>query len=130
MKFSDLNDENFTLYAMQNYSNPQCMSTDEFYCDLNRIRYIIRLLNKYEKTGVLRERLILNHIIVFYNMFDPHAATRILFYKIKKNQYHILKTFLDFLRYMPDAVDSVNGNEILTRDIGLDKRIKTVLENL
>ena len=67
--FEELNDENFTLFAIRHYDNPQCTSTEEFYEDIRRFRYLKRLLKRYKKTGELRERLILNHLIVLCNLF-------------------------------------------------------------
>ena len=79
MKCDDLNEKSFLLYAMKEYNNPQCVDVDEFNDDLKKIKYIKRLLNQYISEGVLKERLLLNHIIVFFNVFKPKAATRILF---------------------------------------------------
>ena len=93
MIFDDLNEKNFLLYAMKEYNNPQCTSIDEFNDDLKKIKYIKRLLNQYVSEGVLKERLLLNHIIVFYNVFPPAAATRILFFKIEEKVLADVKTF-------------------------------------
>ena len=93
MNFDDLNEKNFLLYAMQHYNNPQCIEVEEFNDDLKKIKYIKRLFNQYVAEGTLKERLLLNHIIVFYNVFPPKAATRILFYKIEEKFWSILKTF-------------------------------------
>ena len=82
MEFDDLNEKNFLLYAMKYYDNPQCVEVEEFNDDLKKIKYIKRLFNQYALEGVLKERLLLNHIIVFYNVFSVEAATRILFYKL------------------------------------------------
>ena len=82
MIFDDLNDENFSMYAMKEYNDIQCTDIEEFYDDLKKIKYIKRLFNIYKNTGQLKERLILNHLIVFYNVFPAQAGTRILFYKI------------------------------------------------
>ena len=84
MIFDDLNDDNFLMYAMREYSNMQCTDIEEFYDDLKKIKYIKRLFNIYKNNGQLKERLILNHLIVFYNVFPIQAGTRILFYKIEK----------------------------------------------
>ena len=75
-----LDDSNFLLYAASNYDNPQCYDTDEFYDDLKRFKYLKRLFNRYKETGELKERLILNHLIVIYNVFGPMPATRLLFF--------------------------------------------------
>tara|TARA_Y100000034_G_C6655899_1_gene287319 strand:- start:72 stop:446 length:375 start_codon:yes stop_codon:yes gene_type:complete len=102
MDFEYLNENNFIMYAMKLYENPQCSGIDEFQEDLNRIKYIKRLLRRYHKTGVLKERLILNHIIIIANVFGIEGTVKILFYKIEKDLHSILKTFLVFLQYMPE----------------------------
>ena len=99
MNFDDLNEKNFLLYAMQHYENPQCVEVEEFNDDLKKIKYIKRLLNQYSTEGVLKERLLLNHIIVFYNVFSVEAATRILFYKLEEQFWSMLKTFLFYLNF-------------------------------
>ena len=71
-----LNEDNFLLYAAKHYDNPQCSSTEEFYDDLKKFKYIKRLFNKYAETGELKERLILNHIIVLTNVFSPQPAVK------------------------------------------------------
>ena len=85
MIFDDLNDDNFLMYAMKEYNDIQCTDIEEFYDDLKKIKYIKRLFNIYKNNGQLKERLILNHLIVFYNVFPVQAGTRILFYKIEKD---------------------------------------------
>ena len=124
MKFDDLNEKNFLLYAMKEYNNPQCVDVDEFNDDLKKIKYIKRLLNQYISEGILKERLLLNHIIVFFNVFSTKAATRILFYKMEEEFWPMLKTFLFYLNYMPeDKIESVNGREILVSNISMDQGI-------
>ena len=124
MIFDDLNEKNFLLYAMKEYNNPQCTSIDEFNDDLKKIKYIKRLLNQYVSEGVLKERLLLNHIIVFYNVFPPAAATRILFYKIEEKFWPMLKPFLFYLKLMPeDKIESVMGKEIKTNEILMDQGV-------
>tara|TARA_B100000579_G_scaffold213165_1_gene174237 strand:+ start:253 stop:621 length:369 start_codon:yes stop_codon:yes gene_type:complete len=109
---------------MQHYNNPQCVEVEEFNDDLRRIKYIKRLFNQYDMDGVLKERLILNHIIVFFNVFQTRAATRILFFKIEEKFWSMLKTFLFYLRFMPeDKVESINGKDILVTDIQMDQGI-------
>ena len=124
MKFDDLNEKNFLLYAMKEYNNPQCVDVDEFNDDLKKIKYIKRLLNQYISEGILKERLLLNHIIVFFNVFSTKAATRILFYKMEEEFWPMLKTFLFYLNYMPeDKIESIMGRKILTTDIPMDQGI-------
>ena len=124
MLFDDLNEKNFLLYAMKEYNNPQCTDVEEFNDDLKKIKYIKRLLNQYVSEGVLKERLLLNHIIVFYNVFPPAAATRILFFKIEEKFWPILKPFLFYLKLMPeDRIESVMGKEIKTNEILMDQGV-------
>jgi hypothetical protein len=124
MIFDDLNEKNFLLYAMKEYSNPQCTEVEEFNDDLKKIKYIKRLLNQYVSEGVLKERLLLNHIIVFYNVFPPAAATRILFFKIEEKFWPMLKPFLFYLKLMPeDKIESVMGKEIRTNEILMDQGV-------
>ena len=124
MIFDDLNEKNFLLYAMKEYSNPQCTEVEEFNDDLKKIKYIKRLLNQYVSEGVLKERLLLNHIIVFYNVFPPAAATRILFFKIEEKFWPMLKPFLFYLKLMPeDKIESVMGKEIKTNEILMDQGV-------
>ena len=130
MKFDDLNDDTFLMYAMREYNNMQCTDIEEFYDDLKKIKYIKRLFNSYRNNGQLKERLILNHLIIFYNVFTVQAGTRILFYKIEKDFWSILKTFLVYLDRMPDKIDSIRGEIILTSDIQLDDGIITRLRTI
>jgi hypothetical protein len=130
MKFDDLNDDTFLMYAMREYNNMQCTDIEEFYDDLKKIKYIKRLFNSYRNNGQLKERLILNHLIIFYNVFTVQAGTRILFYKIEKDFWSILKTFLIYLDRMPDKIDSIRGEIILTSDIQLDDGIITRLRTI
>ncbi len=123
MKFDDLTEKNFLLYAMQHYENPQCVEVEEFNDDLKKIKYIKRLFNQYAIEGVLKERLLLNHIIVFYNVFSVEAATRILFYKLEENIWPMLKTFLFYLNFLPDKIESINGRTIITTEIPMDQGI-------
>ena len=130
MKFDDLNDDTFLMYAMREYNNMQCTDIEEFYDDLKKIKYIKRLFNSYRNNGQLKERLILNHLIIFYNVFTVQAGTRILFYKIEKDFWSILKTFLIYLDRMPDKIDSIRGEIIRTSDIQLDDGIITRLRTI
>ena len=123
MKFDDLTEKNFLLYAMQHYDNPQCVEVEEFNDDLKKIKYIKRLFNQYAIEGVLKERLLLNHVIVFYNVFSVEAATRILFYKLEENIWPMLKTFLFYLNFLPNKIESINGRTILTTEILMDQGI-------
>ena len=130
MGFDDPNEGNFLLHAMKEYSNVQCTDVEEFYDDLKKIKYIKRLFNIYVKDGQLKERLILNHLIIFYNVFSVEAGTRILFYKIEKEFWPILKTFLIFLDRMPDKIDPVLGEQILSTNIPLEDKVISRLRKI
>jgi hypothetical protein len=127
--FDDLNDENFTIYAMKSYNSPNCIMS-EFEGDLKRTKYLKKLFRKYKKSNILKERLILNHIILVYNVFGIEAATRILFYKIDDRDYDILKTFLLYLNYMPDRVFGIRGKNIDSFTIMVDMNIAEILRKL
>lgn len=122
MKFKKLNDDNFLLYAIKYYDNPQCDSVEEFYQDLSALIYLKRLFKRYKKTGEIKEQLALNHIILLYNVFGIEAATRILFWKIDKEYYPILKTFLIFLNYLRQN-DNYNEWNLEMNSIPLDKKL-------
>ena len=130
MIFDDLNDDNFLMFAMREYNNMQCTDVEEFYDDLKKIKYIKRLFNVYKNNGLLKERLILNHFIIFYNVFTVQAGTRILFYKIEKDFWPMLKTFLIYLDRMPDRIESIRGEVILASDIKLDDGIISRLRSI
>jgi len=130
MIFDDLNDDNFLMFAMKEYNDIQCTDIEEFYDDLKKIKYIKRLFNIYKNNGQLKERLILNHLIVFYIVFSVQAGTRILFYKIEKDFWPMLKTFLIFLDRMPEKIDSIRGETIRASDIQLDDGIVTRLRSI
>jgi|TARA_B100000085_G_scaffold267971_1_gene277995 hypothetical protein len=104
MIFDYLNDENFLLFASQHYQNPQGITYDDFLEDLKRFKYIKRLLKRYTKTGELKTHLILNHIIVLYNVFGD-ASTPMLFHKIDQQYWNILKSFLKYLSRLPEGLD-------------------------
>ena len=130
MIFDDLNEGTFLMYSMKEYNNIQCVDIEEYYDDLKKIKYIKRLFNIYLNDGQLKERLILNHLIVFYNVFPIQAGTRILFYKIEEHFWPMLKTFLIFLERMPDTIESIRGKTILSTDIKLDDGIITRLRTI
>ena len=100
--YYDFDDDAFLDYAMQNYKNPSCSGREEFEEDINRIKYVKRLFGRYFSTGELKERLILNHIIIFYNVFEMEAATKMLFYRMEDKFKPLLKTFLVYLNYLPE----------------------------
>lgn len=97
----ELTDDNFVLYAMKHYDNPGCKGLNEFNDDLKKFRYLKRLFRKYKAGSGLKERLIINHIIVIYNCFGIEASTEMLFFKIDKKYWPQLKSFLLYLNLMP-----------------------------
>ena len=101
MIFTELNEDNFLLFAIKNYENPQAVTKDDFDKDLNHFKYIKRLLKRYKNTGVLKTHLLLNHFIVLYNIFGD-ATTPMLFYKIEKDLWATMKSFIMFLGKMPE----------------------------
>ena len=119
--FEELNEENFTLFAIRHYDNPQCTSTEEFYEDIRRFRYLKRLLKRYHKTGELRERLILNHLIVIFNVFDIEAGLNILELKLEVDYWNVIKPFLLFL--------NVIKNDEYT-NIKMDKKVVDKLREI
>ena len=121
-----LNEGNFLVYAMHHYDNPQCHSLQEFEEDIKKFLYLKKLLSRYKNNGELRERLILNHIIVLYNIFGE-SATRILFYKIDKSCWDKLITFLVYLDRMPETIPEFN---IVLSDIILDESIISTLRKI
>ena len=116
MVFDDLNNDNVTIYAVKAYDRPNCIMS-EFKDDMKRFNYLKRLFKRYRKFDELRERLVLNHLVVLYNVFGPEAATRLLFYKMSKDDYSSLKTYLVFLSVMPDRVKSIKGQDIISSEI-------------
>ena len=101
MRFDELNESNFLLFAIKNYENPQAVTEDDFHKDLNHFKYIKRLLKRYRNTGELKTHLIINHFIVLYNIFGD-ATTPMLFHKIEKELWPVMKTFVLFLNKLPD----------------------------
>ena len=126
-----LTEENFLLYAAKHYNNCQCYDTLEFYDDLKRFSYIKRLLNHYTETGELKERLILNHIMVLYNVFGAEPTARMLFLRIK-DKHPQLKPFLSLLSILPEKIINIGlrGDNILTKYIPSDPVIEKALKGL
>lgn len=100
MIFDELNDDNFLLFAIKNYENPQAVTKEDFDKDLNHFKYIKRLLKKYKNGGELKIHLLLNHFIILFNIFGD-AATPMLFYKIEEDLWSVMKTFIIFLNRLP-----------------------------
>jgi hypothetical protein len=102
----------------------------EFEGDIKRTKYLKRLFRRYKVTKTLKERLILNHIILLNNVFGPEVTSRILFYKIDHRDYDILKTFLLYLGILPELVTGINGRNIRTSEIEVDMDIVEILRNI
>ena len=125
-----LTEENFLIYAARHYDNPSCLSTEEFLEDLGRFKYIKRLCNRYKKKDDLRVILILNHIVILYNMFGPDATARMLFLKCEEFM-DVLKPFLIYLSIWPEVVKNVGDINILyTSEIPLDSKIVEELRKI
>jgi hypothetical protein len=125
----DLNDDNWLLFAAKAYQKLNAV-TSEFKSDLMIIQFIKRLITKYQDTGELKDRLILNHVIIFYNVFGVEAATRLIFLKMNRKELVVLKPFLVFMSYLPDVVYGINGKNLNTDDIGLDKVVVKCLREI
>ena len=129
MRDKDVLSENtFMVYAMKHYTNPQCEGIEEFEEDINRIKYIKRLLSRFDKKGILKERLLLNHIIIMGNVFGPTPTSRILFYKIENHLHSYLKSFLLFLEYLPEMAFEIPEVELdkIPVDIRIVKKLREV----
>ena len=122
----NLTEENILLYATKAYDKPNCVMS-EFLEDMKRFNYLNKLFMRYRKYDELRERLILNHLMVLYNVFGPEAVSRLLFYKVEKEDYSALKTFLLFLNIMPDRIKGINGVDIISSYIPVDMKIANKL---
>ena len=125
-----LTDKNFMLYCAKHYDSKQCVSDVEFHDDLKRIKYLKKLLTRYNETGVLKERLILNHIIVLNNVFGPFHCARILFLKLQNN-FNMIKPFLILLNILPINFQNVGKETVIySDDISMDQniveRVKTI----
>ena len=119
--FENLTKDNITMYAIKHYHNPSCEGMIEFNDDMKRFKYIKRLFRKYNESGILKERLLLNHIIVLNNLFGAEASSTLLFFKIEQEYWSILKGFLEFLNIMPE-------NDLM--DIKSDENVRQKLMEL
>ena len=117
------------MYAIKAYDKPN-MVMSEFKEDMKRFVYLNRLFKRYRKIGELREQLVLNHIVVLYNVFGPEVTSRILFFKLSKDDYPSLKTYLLFLSCMPDVVYGIKGHDIRSSDIPIDVVIADALRKI
>ena len=126
MSFDDLTNDNILIYAVKAYDKPNCIMS-EFKEDMKRFNYLKRLFKRYRKVGELREQLVLNHLVVICNVFSPEVATRILFFKMAKDDYSALKTYLLFLSCMPERVKGIKGHDIISSEIPVDMTIANIL---
>jgi hypothetical protein len=118
-----LTDENFLIYCAKYYDNPQCHSTEEFIEDLKRIKYIKKLITRYIEGGELKERLILNHIIILNNLFGSEHLCRILYLKLK-NHFKYVKPFLILLNVLPEKIYNIKNEYIIDTDtISMDEQV-------
>ena len=123
MIFNELTEDNFLLFAMKNYENPQSVTKEDFHKDLNHFKYVKRLLKKYKNNETLKSHLIINHCIILYNIFGD-AATPMFFYKLEDDLWPTIKTFIVFLNKLPEYP------ECYIHEIPLDKKCLDQLQNL
>ena len=123
MKFDELNESNYIMFAIKHYNNPQAVTQEDFYDDMKRFKWIKRLLNKYKNSGDLNVHLLLNHFIILYNIFGE-ATTPLLFFRIDRDLWNILKTFLVYLQRIPEYPHSALD------DIEVDKKCLEILNDL
>lgn len=126
-----LNDNNFSLFAAKYYNNPNCTDILEFHDDLNRIKYVKRLLKGYSESGELKERLVLNHLITLYNVFDPQACTKMLVFKLPEH-LPVLKSFLSYLNVWQERITEIGHDNLVinSSDVNTDTYADSVLANL
>jgi len=123
MKFDELNEENYIMFAIRHYENPQAVTQEDFFEDMKRFKWIKRLLNKYKNTGDLNIHLIINHFIVLYNIFGE-ATTPLLFFKIDESLWSVLKTFIVYLGRIPEYPKTA------LNDIPIDEKCFNILKSL
>ena len=123
MRFDELNESNYIMFAIKNYENPQAVTQEDFYEDMKRFKWVKRLLNKYKNTGDLNVHLVMNHFIILYNVFGD-ATTPLLFYKLDKDLWSILKTFVIYLETLPEFPISA------LHDIPVDEKCLELLNDI
>ena len=129
MSFENLTNDNIMIFAMKAYDKPNCIMS-EFKEDMKRFNYLKRLFKRYRKLGELREQLVLNHLVVMYNVFGPEVATKLLFFQMSKDDYSALKTYLLFLSCMPEKVKGIKGHDIISSEISVDMTIAHALRQI
>ena len=120
MKFDELNESNYIMFAIKNYENPQAITQEDFYEDMKRFKWVKRLLNKFKNTGELNVHLVMNHFIILYNVFGE-AATPLLFFRLEREYWSILKTILIYLNKYPLG---------MLPDLDIDNDIQKEIDNL
>ncbi len=120
MKFDELNESNYILFAIKHYDNPQCHTREDFDEDMKRFKYLKRLLKRYVRGELFRTHLIINHLIILYNVFGE-AATPLLFFKMEREYWSILKTVLIYLNKYPIG---------MMEDLDTDNDVNKLLETL
>jgi hypothetical protein len=123
MKFDELNEDNYILFAIKHYDNPQAVTQEDFFEDLSRFKYIKKLLRKYVRTGDLKTNLLINHFIIVFNIFND-AALPLLFFKIEKELWSSMKTFLVFLNRVPEYPKS------FVDEIPVDENCLKILQSI
>lgn len=123
MKFDELNENNYLMFAIKYYENPQAATQEDFLEDMKRFKYVKRLLRKYKNTGELNTHLLINHFIILYNIFGD-AATPLLFFKLDRDLWGVVKTFMVFLQRFPEYPKSI------LHDVDIDDNCMTQLLNL
>ena len=122
MHFESLNDKNALMFAIKHYNNPQSVTVDDFMEDMKKFKYLKRLLKRYLKTGILRVNLILNHLIILFNVFND-ATIPLLMYKLEKEYWSLIKTFLIYLNRYPE-------NPAFLRDVDIDEDVASLLDDI
>lgn len=117
------------LYLVKAYDKPNCIMS-EFNDDMKRFNYLKRLFQRYRKYNELREQLVLNHLVVLYNVFGPEVASRALFFKVSKDDYSALKTYMLFLNIMPERIRGIKGQDIVSSNIPVDMKIAEALRQI
>lgn len=125
--YDKLTDKNFLLYCASHYDNARYVSTEDFFEDLSRIKYIKKLITRYTEYGDLKERLILNHIIVLYNCFGADVCCKILYFRLKQQMKYV-KPFLILLDILPDKLYNIGDEDII--DTNLIDMDQTIVERL
>ena len=117
--YDKITNDNVIMFAIKHYDNPQCEGEREFYDDMKRFKYIKRLLRKYKDTDILKERLLLNHIIILNNLFGAEACVTLLLFKIQREYWGTLKSFLLFLNIIrDDELQNVEKDKIVSDALG------------